>query len=137
MDRKLEILLVEDDHIVCEEMTDIILNSNDLTLIGVTNNAIKAIEYIKDKLPDAVILDLELHQGYGSGLNILQELHNSPPARMPYILVTTNNSSSMTYELARTLGADFIMSKHQEGYSNKSVLDDCILTKTLSKNNCN
>ena len=131
MDRKLEILLVEDDHTVCEEMTDMILNSDDLTLIGVTNNAIKAVEYIRDKLPDAVILDLELHQGGGSGLNVLQELQTSPPPKMPYILVTTNNSSTMTYELARKLGADFIMSKHQEGYSNKSVLDFLRITRPV------
>ena len=31
MDRKLEILLVEDDHTACEEMTDMILKSDDNT----------------------------------------------------------------------------------------------------------
>ncbi|MGN1084755.1 MAG: sporulation initiation factor Spo0A C-terminal domain-containing protein, partial [Lachnospiraceae bacterium] len=44
-------------------------------------------------------------------------------SKKPYILVTTNNSSTTTLETARALGADYIMSKHQKDYSSQSVLD--------------
>lgn len=123
MESKLEILLVEDDPEACKEIISIVDESDDLTVIGVTNNATKALQYIKEFLPDAVILDLELHDGRGNGLNILYELQNLSLTKLPYILVTTNNSSSVTYDSARQFGADFIMSKHEEGYSAKSVLD--------------
>ena len=123
MDRKLEIILVEDDHNICREMSDLILNSDDLILIGVTNDSTEATNIIRDKLPEAIILDLELHNGSGSGLEVLQDLYVSPLPKTPYILLTTNNSSSRTYDLVRKFGADYIRSKHQKNYSSKTVLD--------------
>lgn len=123
MKSKTELLLVEDDASVCEDFIMQTDNSEDLILTGVTNNAKKALEYILNLLPDVVILDLELHQGGGNGLEVLNELKNLLLPRKPYILVTTNNTSSTTYEVARRLGADFIMSKHQDGYSVAKVLD--------------
>ncbi|SHO46017.1 sporulation initiation factor Spo0A C-terminal domain-containing protein [Anaerocolumna xylanovorans] len=130
MDRKLSILLVEDDRTVCEEFIEYIEKSNDAALIGVTNDSAKAIEYIKDLLPDVVILDLELHNGSGNGLMVLQGLKQSVISKYPYILITTNNSSPITYESARQLGADFIMSKHQADYSVKNVIEFLRIMKT-------
>lgn len=123
MSDKLELLIVEDDIILCEQMRNLIEDSEDMYLIAVTNDSNRAVEHIKDSLPDAVILDLELHHGKGSGLNVLYDVRSLFLSKKPYILVTTNNSSTRTYETARSLGADYIMSKHQEGYSPKSVLD--------------
>lgn len=123
MDNKLSILLVEDDQYACKQIINLADNSDDMILVGVTNNAFKALDYIRDTLPDVVILDLELHRGSGSGLNVLSGIKNMALNRVPYILITTNNSSTVTYESARQLGADYIMSKHQDGYSEKSVID--------------
>ena len=123
MENKLSIFLVEDDPFACKEIINLVDNSDDLLLIGVTNNAVKAIEEIQYKLPDVVILDIELHQGSGSGLDVLKELKDLALAAPPYVLVTTNNSSTITYELARKLGADYILSKHQENYSEKYVIN--------------
>lgn len=123
MSDKFEILIVEDDVALCKELSELIEDSDDLFLIAATNDSDKAVAYIKDTMPDAVILDLELHQGKGSGLNVLHDIHTLFLSKKPYILVTTNNSSATTYEAARALGADYIISKHQEDYSSRSVLD--------------
>lgn len=123
MERELSILLVEDDPQACEDIAAYVDTLDDVILIGITNNASKAEQLIQDTLPDAVILDLELHGGSGSGLALLQALHSAPPAKLPYILITTHNSSAVTYEAARQLGADFILSKHQNDYSAKSVVE--------------
>ena len=123
MNKKLEILLVEDDTYTCREFSEAVANSDDMILIGITNNATKALTYIKDYQPHAIILDLELHEGSGNGLQVLQELPMLALERRPYVLITTNNSSSTTYDIARKLGADFIMSKHQPDYSVKGVLE--------------
>lgn len=131
MDKKLTILLVEDDQAACRDFIDYIEELEDISLIGVTNNSSKAIEYIKDCLPDAVILDLELHHGSGNGLLILKELKQLLPAKYPYVLVTTNNTSFLTFETARQLGADFIMSKHQVDYSIKNVIDFLNMMKPI------
>lgn len=123
MDKKLEILIVEDDITLCNQLRILIEDSEDMYLIAITNSSDEAVKYIKDTLPDAVILDLELHQGKGSGLHVLHEVRSLSLSKTPYYLITTNNSSTTTYETARTLGADYIISKHQEGFSPQSVLD--------------
>ena len=100
MDEKLEILLIEDDPEACRDFTEQILDTEDMLLIGVTNNAYKAVDLIKDHLPDAVILDLELHLGAGNGLYVLQELQTLTLPKTPYILITTNNSSLLVKHTA-------------------------------------
>ena len=134
MENKLSIFLVEDDPIACKEIINIVDNSEDLILIGVTNNAVKAVEEIRYKLPDAVILDIELHQGSGSGLDVLKELKDLALSSPPYVLVTTNNSSAITYDLARDLGADYILSKHQENYSEQYAINLLKMFKSTIKN---
>ncbi|MEG0321593.1 MAG: sporulation initiation factor Spo0A C-terminal domain-containing protein [Oscillospiraceae bacterium] len=123
MDRPLSVLLVEDDQAACRVFIEYADGLADISLVGVTNNSSKAVELIRTCIPDAVILDLELHQGSGNGLLVLQELACLAPAERPYILITTNNSSAVTYEAARRLGADFILSKHQENYSPEGAID--------------
>ena len=123
MDKKLSILLVEDEEDACNAFTEIIDELDDVSLVGVTNNSSDALKFIKDYLPDAVILDLELHRGRGNGFIVLQGLRQMSLDINPYVLITTNNSSALTYESARQLGADFIMSKHQADYSAKGALD--------------
>lgn len=132
MDKKLEILLVEDDQTACKELIETIDNNpSDFDLIGITNNSSKAFQYVAETCPDAVILDLELHHGGGDGLDFLKRLKDSQLSQTPFILVTTNNISEVTHEIARKLGADFIMTKSQEGYSGKSVLEFLKITKSV------
>lgn len=119
----LSVLLVEDDAHTCQEIIRYIDELEDVILIDVTNDSTKAEKIVRDNLPDAIILDLELHYGSGSGLSLLQALQQDVPPRMPYVLVTTNNSSTITYEAVRQSGADYIFSKHQAAYSAKSAVD--------------
>lgn len=119
----LNILLVEDDNSVCNRFLEYIENFEELKIIKVTNNSDQALLDVITYIPSVVILDLELHEGGGNGLEFLVRLKDSPLVHRPYILITTNNSSKITFQLARELGADFIMSKHQEHYSEKSVID--------------
>ena len=131
MDKKLSILIVEDDLAACKEFVDYLEEADDILLIGVTNNSTKALDYVQDYLPDAIILDLELHNGSGNGLTMMQELKLLHLATLPYILITTNNSSQITYESARQSGADFIMAKYQEDYSAENVITFLRMMKTV------
>lgn len=132
---KLTVILVEDDPVTCTNFVNCADNMDDISLVSITNNASKALCDIQDLLPDAVILDLELHLGGGSGLDVLAGL-NSLDIH-PYVIVTTNNSSPRTFEAARQLGADFIMTKHQQDYSEQNVLDFLKMTKSVIKSSRN
>ena len=86
MKEKLEILLVEDDPETCAEFAELIYDTDELILIGVTNNDSKALDYIRDSQPDVVILDLELHHGSGNGLNVLNNMRNIELKKRAYML---------------------------------------------------
>ena len=112
----MELLLVEDDPADCREMLEAIDdNADDFYPIGVTNSADKAFDYIMEYHPDAVILDLELSLGSGNGLDVLTRLKAENLSRPPFILVTTNSVSTLTHKASRDFGADFIMTKSQQG----------------------
>lgn len=131
---ELTILLVEDDPETCKNFARCADELDNLLIVSITNNAAKALSDIQDFIPDVVILDLELHLGSGNGLEVLDGLNHLQIDIKPYVLITTNNSSNTTFEYARQLGADFIMSKHQKNYSEKSVLNLLIMMKSVIKN---
>lgn len=131
MEKKLEIVIVEDDRSECEELIREIDNAPDeFRLVGSTNNSAQAFKLVTETLPDALILDLELHRGGGDGLELLKRMKDAQLPRAPFVLVTTNNISAITHDAARSLGADFIMTKNQSGYSARSVLDFLKITKS-------
>lgn len=130
----LNILIVEDDYSTCENFVKLTENLLDIKIVHITNNSYNALEQLSIFLPDVVILDLELHVGSGSGFDFLSGINTMNLSRTPYILVTTNNSSQVTYELARQLGADFIISKHQNNYSEEYVLNFIRMMKTAILN---
>lgn len=131
MNRELNIILIEDDPNACKGFKEYVDMVTDVLLIEATNNSYRAVELVKEHLPDAIILDLELNEGQGNGLLFLQELKKLSLPFKPYILVTTNNSSSTTYDFCRQMGADFIMSKHQDDYSEKNAVEFLRMMKDI------
>jgi len=132
----LSILLIEDDVAACNELQRSMERYDDLKLIGISNNSHEALDLVRAHLPNVVLLDLELHHGGGNGLIFLNELKKLQLDHPPYILVTTHNMSEVTLEQARQLGADFTLTKYEEGYSAQYVIDNIQLLKSaiLKKN---
>ena len=59
--RELTVLLIEDDKFACEEIRNYIDQLDDMRLLGITDDSNKALDMVKYCVPDAIILDLELH----------------------------------------------------------------------------
>jgi len=123
MNRPLSVLLIEDDPGECSQFNHAADDLEDVCLVAATNNAKAALEHTTDYLPDAIILDLELHKGGGDGISFLRTLNSAGLPYTPYILVTTNNINPVTHEQVRRLGAGFIIVKSQEGYSAEYVIE--------------
>jgi len=132
----LSIIVVEDDTEACDRFVHYADETNGISIVSLTSSAEKALEDIHDYQPNVIILDLELHYGSGTGLDVLNGLKKLSLRTKPYILVTTNNSSKITFDFARGLGADFIMSKHQQNYSEKNVLDFISMMRNLIQKEC-
>lgn len=139
MNRSLTVLLIEDDKKACSDIERYADLCDDIDLAAITNNSTEALELTQYHLPDAVILDLELHHGGGNGILYLEGLSTLNLTHVPFILVTTNNSSQITFDYARKLGADFILAKYEANYSAQYVVDflrsmhDSILAKNADK----
>lgn len=131
MERELSVLLIEDDAQVCKRFAAYAEEMDDISIIAVTNNSYRALDLVKNNIPDAIILDLELSEGEGNGLKFLQDMNNIELPFKPYVLVATNVSSITTNDYARKYGADFIMSKHQANYSEKSALEFLEMMKDI------
>lgn len=123
MRNELWILLIEDDVENCNALKEYIEPLDDVKLIGISNNVEAALSLTKEYMPDAVLLDLELHQGSGTGLDYLANVKKLENFKYPFILIITNNTSEVTLSYARKLGADFIMTKYNSDYSAKSVVE--------------
>ena len=118
----MNLLIIEDDPILCSDYQTAFQSDSSIHIVGVTNNSITAKQMILTHCPELIILDLELQSGFGSGLDVLHYLHHQSLIN-PFILVTTNNISNTTQKIVRQLGADFIFSKYQEDFSAESILN--------------
>lgn len=128
MIKKLNVLIVEDDendrNALIAEINE---NADKLCLLGVSKSANDALAFIRNHKPDAVILDLELQEGNGDGLDLLDRLRFTLLNPRPYIIVNTNNASKITRNSAKKMGADYEFAKWQSGYSPKMVINHLLL----------
>lgn len=124
MTNKLNVLIVEDDDNDCDALTaEVRANADNLCLAGVSKSSDEALAFIRNHKPHAVILDLELQEGNGDGMDLLDKLRSTVLCPRPYIVVNTNNSSKITRIKAKKLGADYEFAKWQKGYSPKMVIN--------------
>lgn len=129
-----KILILEDDLDERIQFENVSKETEKIEIIGNTADATEALNIAVAQKPHAIIIDLELHDGIGNGLQFLSDLRNSSCKNKPYLLVTTNNSSHTTHDAARSFGADFILTKYEKDYSAAYVLNFIkMMLSTLGK----
>lgn len=131
----MKVLLVEDDEIECAIYKEIIKNKEDIKLVDSTNSSKEAIKYVKNYKPDAVILDLELTNGEGSGFEFIEDLKKLKLNKKPKIVVTTNIYSDSVYNFLHKNKVDFIFYKNQVNYSHNNVLNILLLLNEYEEPN--
>lgn len=128
MTNKLNVLIVEDDENDSKALaSEINANADKLCLAGVSKSSFDALAFIRNHNPHAVILDLELQEGSGDGMDLLDKLRSTIVCPKPYIVVNTNNASKITRDTAKRMGADYTFAKWQKGYSPKMIINHLLL----------
>lgn len=120
---KVDLFVIEDEKSICEEYKERVKDYSEINYLGSTGSSEKALQICKELNPGALVLDLELQQGSGNGLEFLRKLKNLNLPTKPYIIVVTNIISPTTHKIARQLGTDFVITKSQKDYNVKMVLD--------------
>jgi len=121
--KPMPIVLIEDDVSACRAFMDCTNSRTDIVFAGMTGRSDEGLEYVKTKLPEAVILDMELNWGEGSGLDFLEKFQKTELSLRPIIVVTTRNRSEIVQERLHEFGVEWVFSKKQQGYSPEMVLN--------------
>jgi CheY-like chemotaxis protein len=127
----MRLVLIEDNAFERAKFNACAESREDITFVAMTGSSIEGLKYVKTRLPEGVILDLELHQGEGFGLQFLEELKDIHLGLRPVIVVNTNIRSEVVYSRAHDLGADIVFYKRQKGYSQNMVLDALLSLRNL------
>ena len=127
MTNKLSVFIVEDDENDCKALVaEVNANADKLCLAGVSKSSNEAFAFIRTHTPHAIILDLELQEGSGDGMDLLDKLCSVHIYPKPYIVVNTNSASKITRSSAKKMGADYEFAKWQKGYSPKMVIEQLL-----------
>ena len=130
--KPMSMLLVEDDAAECRKFKDCAAARTDITLIGETGSSTEALRIVKNRLPECVILDLELTKGEGTGLQFLTELNKTALKLRPIVVVTTNIQADVMRDCVHSMNVAFVFSKKQQGYCPELVLNTLLdLRKSL------
>ena len=122
-DRMMTIVLIEDDPSACKAFIDCVNSRSDVEFVGITGHSGKGLQFVKDKLPEAVILDMELNWGEGSGLDFLEALQKTQLSIRPIVVVTTRNRSELMQDHLHEYCIEWVFHKKQKGYCPEMVIN--------------
>ena len=131
--KPMTLLLLEDDKITTNEFEKYIATRTDVTLVAKTNSSIDALKLVKKHRPEAVIVDLELQDGLGSGFDFLQKLKNTNLNFSPLIVVNTNVKSPTIYKNLHDGYVDLIFYKQQADYSFEMLVNAIVFSRKHEK----
>ena len=127
--KPMKILIIEDDEKECINFINEAKLRTDIEIIAITDSDIKGLEYVKAKLPDGIVLDLELNNGtsgHTDSIGFLSKLKELNLDYEPIKIMTTHVNSRITYKMIHKKGVDLILYKDHPKYSSKYVLDKLI-----------
>ncbi len=127
MSKPMKILIIEDDINDCNNFINCIEKRDDFELVAVTDSDIDALEYVKVKHPEGIVLDLELNNsksGHTDSLEFLSNLRKLNLNYEPIVIVTTHVYSKRTYKILHREGVDLILYKDHPKYSCDNVLNN-------------
>lgn len=139
MEHKMKILIIEDDINDCNSFKLAVNKRDDIEIVAITDSDIEAIQYVKVKRPEGIVLDLELNNsssGNTDSFEFIDKLKSLNLDYTPIIIVTTHINSKTTYDMLHRKGVELILYKDQPKYSSDLVLNNFIsLRKPIKTNN--
>jgi DNA-binding response OmpR family regulator len=111
-----KVLLIEDEPNIIEAISFIL--SRDGWSVKTHSNGADAVEMVKERRPDVLILDVMLPGK--SGYDILRELRDDPDINGLPVLMLTARGQTKDREIAERAGCDAFMTKP---FSNADVLE--------------
>ncbi len=116
----LRVVIVEDSPIIRARLAESLSEIPNLTIVDQVENEVAAVEVLRDKAWDAVVLDLQLKQG--TGLGVLKALAQGVRPQHAKVIVFTNYAFPQYRDRSLALGADYFFDKAREFHRVREVL---------------
>jgi DNA-binding NarL/FixJ family response regulator len=128
----LKLFIVDDSIPIVERLTNILSGIENLKIVGLANNATKAVEYIMKSNPDVLILDI--HMPDGNGIDILKQIKKEKPSII--VVMLTNYPESDYKKICKKEGADYFLDKSIEF---EKIVDICknLVSQRIKSDNKN
>jgi DNA-binding NarL/FixJ family response regulator len=115
-------LFIADDHpAFCDRLATFLAGMVGVEVVGLAENAPKAIASIRRIKPDAVILDIRMPPGAG-GFDVLREIRSGRLA--PTVIMLTAFPSEEYRQMSMEMGAEFFFDKSRDFRKMLTVIRD-------------
>lgn len=108
MENQIRVLIAEDNAEYADSLKRT-LEKNDIHVVGIAEDGVKALEEIERLSPDLVTLDIVMPRM--DGVQVLEKLKEKPDGKRPFVIVVTNNSRENIMSLCMKNGADYYIIK--------------------------
>ena len=109
MSEKIRVLIVDDNQNFCTILSEHISEQEDLEVVGIANNGLKAVDLIKETMPDIVVLDIIMP--HLDGLGVLEKVGELELIdKMKFIILSAVGQDNITRR-AINLGATYYVIK--------------------------
>ena len=109
MDRRLKVVLVDDDGGFAESLRTMVEDQPDLSVVGVASDGLEALELVEQAEPQAVLIDL--HMPLLDGVSTIARLRQDNPALC--VIAMTEDDSRDLHRAVHEAGADAVLLKTQ------------------------
>lgn len=107
----MKLFIVDDSESLRERLAQAVAEIRGITLVGQAGDAVAAIEGIRRRSPQVVLLDIRLPGG-SSGIEVLDTIKRELPATK--VLMFTAHSTPQYRERCLSAGADHFFDKHTD-----------------------
>ncbi len=108
-DNKINVLIADDNKDFCDILEEYLLTQDDVKILGISKDGFEALEMIKEKQPDVLILDIIMP--HLDGLGVLERLNSTDLEKYPKIIVLSAVGQDKITQRAINLGADYYVVK--------------------------
>ena len=109
MKEKIKIVLADDNKDFCQVLKEYLSNEDDIEILGIAKDGIEALELVKSKQPDLLVLDVIMP--HLDGLGVIEKLNEMELEKMPKIIVLSAVGQDKITQTAINLGADYYIVK--------------------------
>lgn len=104
-DKKITVVIADDNKEFCSILNDYLLNQKDIVVIGVAKDGREALELVKEKKPDLLVLDIIMP--HLDGLGVLEKLNTMELLKFPRVIILSAVGQDKITQQAIALGADY------------------------------